>query len=204
MSKPCFCGTLSIIWRKKRYHFCQAVLILRWCLTIFFFLTLFFVIKLGGLGGFVMLLGLLCYLFPSSWWSAALTVFIQRTNECARFSQVVCEPVPMFYQQACWMAGQMAPNDVTSCFNKTLEGRAASLNSNKDYYAIHFPSSPCNSLSLSGIVSLPLHLQPTSQRLCSMYGNFSVSMWGGGTHAFMSNVFKSHTNKLWLFSKWDS
>lgn len=61
---------------------------------------------------------------------------IQRTNECARFTQVVCEPVPISYQQARWMAGQMAPNDVTSCFNKTLEGRAASLSSNKDYYAI--------------------------------------------------------------------
>lgn len=37
----------------------------------------------------------------------------------------------------------MAPNDVTSCFNKTLEGRAASLNINKDYHAIHFLSSHC-------------------------------------------------------------
>lgn len=65
---------------------------------------------------------------------------IQRTNEYACFTQVVCEPVPISYQQARWVAGQMAPNDVTSCFNKTLEGRAASLSSNKDYYAIYFLS----------------------------------------------------------------
>ena len=89
---------------------------------------------------------------------------IQRTNECARFTQVVCEPVPISYQQARWMAGQMAPNDVTSCFNKTLEGRAASLSSNKDYYAIYFLSSLSNLPSLSVIFYLTPSPQ-TSQRL---------------------------------------
>lgn len=93
-------------------------------------------------------------LYPYSQCSVALTVLNQGTNKCACFTQVVCEPVPIFYQQACWMAEQMAPNDVNSCFNKTLEGRVASLNTYKDYYAIHFLTSPSNLPSLPVIISL--------------------------------------------------
>lgn len=114
------------------------------------------------------------YLTPYLWCFVALTARIQRTNEYAHFTQVVCEPVPISYQHACWMAGQMAPNEVTSCFNKTLESRVASLNANKDYYAIHFLSSPSNSPSLSVIFHLPPHPppQPASSRFCSIHGSF--------------------------------
>lgn len=70
------------------------------------------------------------------------------------------------------MTGQMAPNNVTSCFNKGLEGRAASLNSNKDYYAIHFLSSPSNSLPFSAIPNLNHFLFTTNIiAFCSVHGN---------------------------------
>lgn len=49
----------------------------------------------------------------------------------------------------------MAPNDVTSRFNKTPQGRAASLNSDIDDYAIHFPSSSTNSPSSSVLPPCP-------------------------------------------------
>lgn len=125
-------------------HFSQMVLNLRGCPSYLFWCCH------GKLG-----LGdnkddFLFYL--SSWCSGALTVPIQRANEHACLTQVVCKPVLLFYQQARWRAGQMAPNDVTSCFNKTLEGRAASLNTNKEYYPA--PPSTSSPLPLTLCLSL--------------------------------------------------
>lgn len=76
----------------------------------------------------------------------------EHTVQCTCFMQVVCEPVLIFYQQARGRAGHMAPNDVTSSFNKTLQGRVASLNTNKNDYAISFSfyvaASVCHLLGL--------------------------------------------------------
>lgn len=94
------------------------------------------------------------------------------------------------------MAGQMAPNDVTSCFNKTLEGRAASLNTNKDYHAIHFLSSTSNSLSLSVNFYLTPSLYPTNI-LASLFYPWKflctcvcvcVCGWGAGGGACMRSL----------------
>lgn len=126
-------------------HFCQAALNLWSCQSHFFDSLM---TNLSCRGHRVDFHFSLILFYSCSCCSVALTVPIRRTNECARFTQVVCEPVPIFFQHSCWMAGQMAPNDVTSCFNKTLEGSAASLNTNKDYYAIHFLPPLSNFLSL--------------------------------------------------------
>lgn len=139
--------------------------------------------------------------------SVALTVPIQKTSKYARFTQVVCERVPIFYQQARWMAGQMAPNDVTSCFNKTLEGRAASLNTNKDYYAIHFLSFPSN--SPISFCHLPSNsLSPSNQHLSVFVLSMEIFVYVcsvcAGTHAFLSDVIATHEYKLCCFNKWDS
>lgn len=125
--------------------FCQAALNL-WSCQSHFFDSLMTNLSCGGHR--VDFHFSLILFYSCSCCSVALTVPIRRTNEGARFTQVVCEPVPIFFQHSCWMAGQMAPNDVTSCFNKTLEGSAASLNANKDYYAIHFLPPLSNFLSL--------------------------------------------------------
>lgn len=67
----------------------------------------------------------------------------------------------------------MAPNDVTSCFNKSLQGSAASLNSDIADYAIHFPSTSSNSPSSSVLTPPPPppRIQTASSSLCSSQGD---------------------------------
>lgn len=100
------------------------------------------------------------------------------------------------------MAGQMAPNDVTSCFNKTLEGSAASLNANKDYYAIHFlpPLSNFLSFSPSVIFNLTPSLYSTKLTTSFIQGNCVCVR----VHSSVMLSKLMNTNSAVLMKMWDS